>query len=66
MTYHFNRILLLANSQGWESPRRRASTGKDKPACLSPRSPTRRASKPVVAYHYLDAGGVLGGFHTAS
>jgi len=65
MTYHFNRILLLAfaglgisaaQSLNWEG-----QTG----VFVTPLAYTA-ASKPVVAYHYLDAGGVLGGFHTAS
>jgi len=71
MTYHFNRnrfngmrILVLslaglgaasAQSLNWEG-----QTG----VFVTPLAYT--AAKPVVAYHYLDAGDVLGGFHTAS
>jgi hypothetical protein len=72
MTHHFNRnrnngmrILVLslawlgaasAQSLNWEG-----QTG----VFVTPLAYTA-ASKPVVAYHYLDAGDVLGGFHTAS
>jgi hypothetical protein len=36
------------------------------PLAYTAASPEHNAGKPIVAYHYLDAGSVLGGFHTAS
>jgi hypothetical protein len=73
MTYHFNetRILLLAfaglgaasaQSLNWEGQTGVFVT----PLAYTAASPNNNLGKPVVAYHYLDAGGVLGGFHTAS
>jgi hypothetical protein len=73
MTYHFNetRILLLvfaglgiatAQSLNWEGQTGVFVT----PLAYTAASPNNNLGKPTVAYHYLDAGGVLGGFHTAS
>lgn len=36
------------------------------PLAYTAASPKDSIGKPIVAYHYLDAGAVLGGFHTAS
>jgi hypothetical protein len=36
------------------------------PLAYTAASPKDNIGKPIVAYHYLDAGDVLGGFHTAS
>lgn len=36
------------------------------PLAYTAASPENNIGKPIVAYHYLDAGSVLGGFHTAS
>ncbi len=36
------------------------------PLAYTAASPKKSLGKPIVAYHYLDAGEVLGGFHTAS
>jgi len=36
------------------------------PLAYTAASPKSSIGKPIVAYHYLDAGDVLGGFHTAS
>jgi hypothetical protein len=36
------------------------------PLAYTAASPSDNIGKPIVAYHYLDAGSVLGGFHTAS
>src|SRR5271157_741853 len=36
------------------------------PLAYTAASPKNNVGKPIVAYHYLDAGDVLGGFHTAS
>jgi hypothetical protein len=36
------------------------------PLAYTASSPGNNIGKPIVAYHYLDAGSVLGGFHTAS
>jgi len=36
------------------------------PLAYTAASPANSIGKPIVAYHYLDAGDVLGGFHTAS
>jgi hypothetical protein len=36
------------------------------PLAYTAASPKRSIGKPIAAYHYLDAGDVLGGFHTAS
>jgi hypothetical protein len=36
------------------------------PLAYTAASPKDSIGKPIVAYHYLDAGDVLGGFHTAS
>lgn len=78
MTYHFSRnhnngtrILLLgiaglgisaAQSLNWEGQTGVFIT----PLAYTAASPNNNFGKPVVAYHYLDAGGVLGGFHTAA
>jgi hypothetical protein len=65
------RILLLAlaglgvsaaQSLNWEGQTGVFVT----PLAYTAASPKDNVGKPVVAYHYLDAGGVLGGFHTAS
>jgi hypothetical protein len=65
------RILLLgfaglgvsaAQSLNWEGQTGVFVT----PLAYTAASPNNNVGKPVVAYHYLDAGGVLGGFHTAS
>jgi hypothetical protein len=78
MTYHFNRnrnngmrILVLslawlgvssAQSLNWEGQTGVFVT----PLAYTAASPNNNVGKPIVAYHYLDAGDVLGGFHTAS
>jgi hypothetical protein len=80
MMYFFNRnhnrnngmrILLLglaglgiasAQSLNWEGQTGVFVT----PLAYTAASPKDNVGKPVVAYHYLDAGDVLGGFHTAS
>lgn len=36
------------------------------PLAYTAGSPANNFGKPIVAYHYLDAGSVLGGFHTVS
>jgi hypothetical protein len=36
------------------------------PLAYTAASPKNNVGRPIVAYHYLDAGDVLGGFHTAS
>jgi len=36
------------------------------PLAYTAASPANNFGKPIVAYHYLDAGDVLGGFHTVS
>jgi hypothetical protein len=36
------------------------------PLAYTAASPKNNIGRPIVAYHYLDAGDVLGGFHTAS
>ena len=80
MTYHFNRnrnrnngilILLLtfaglgvcaAQSLNWVGQTGVFIT----PLAYTAASPYGNFGKPVVAYHYLDAGGVLGGFQGPS
>jgi hypothetical protein len=80
MTYHFSfnrnrsngmRILALAlaglgiasaQSLNWEGQTGVFVT----PLAYTAASPKDNVGKPIVAYHYLDAGDVLGGFHTAS
>ena len=80
MMYYFNRnrnrnngmrILLLAlaglgvaaaQSLNWEGQTGVFVT----PLAYTAASPNNNVGKAIVAYHYLDAGGVLGGFHTAS
>jgi hypothetical protein len=65
------RILLLsfaglgvsaAQSLNWEGQTGVFVT----PLAYTAASPKDNVGKPIVAYHYLDAGDVLGGFHTAS
>src|ERR1039458_675181 len=78
MTHHFNRnrnngtrILVLslvwlgassAQSLNWEGQTGVFIT----PLAYTAASPNNSVGKPILAYHYLDAGEVLGGFHTAS
>jgi hypothetical protein len=54
--------LVSAQSPNWEGQTGVFIT----PLAYTAASPQNSIGKPIVAYHYLDAGGVLGGFHTAS
>ena len=52
----------MAQSLNWEGQTGVFVT----PLAYTAASPKNNIGRPIVAYHYLDAGDVLGGFHTAS
>jgi hypothetical protein len=58
----FGSVVASAQSLNWEGQTGVFVT----PLAYTAASPKNNAGKPVVAYHYLGAGPVLGEFHTAS
>lgn len=61
-------VLFLTAGTGWaQSLNWEGQTGVFvTPLAYTAASPADSIGRPIVAYHYLDAGDVLGGFHTAS
>ena len=60
-------ILLASASASAQSLNWEGQTGVFvTPLAYTAASPNNSIGRPIVAYHYLDAGDVLGGFHTAS